>query len=251
MAQGMLRYRGMMLLVFYVVTLLGVTEQTNDSQAKVPLDVSLPLISDAKSAEILLRVLTPVIKAVASKEAIKGLAECMESLGGVGYLENEDVEINIARLFRDANVLSIWEGTTDVLAADLVKVLKGRRGEETLQVLRLLVKGIGGMVKGKDGFAAEKSKLQERYSNWETNVNTRGMEALMYVAREVMLELGEIVAGVLVLADAERDEDEVAGEVARRWLLGEEGISKRWNEVMMWDRRIVFGDAAEVEKVKL
>lgn len=63
----------------------------------------------------LLRLLTPAVKGITAKKAIAGLAECMESLGGVGYLENEDMQFNIARLYRDANVLSIWEGTTDMM----------------------------------------------------------------------------------------------------------------------------------------
>ena len=32
----------------------------------------------------------------------------MECLGGVGYLENDDMQYNIARLYRDANVLPIY-----------------------------------------------------------------------------------------------------------------------------------------------
>ena len=66
-------------------------------------------------AEWLLRLLTPALKGVCSKTAIAGLQECMECMGGVGYLENEDMQYNIARLYRDANVLPIWEGTTDMV----------------------------------------------------------------------------------------------------------------------------------------
>ena len=60
-----------------------------------------------EAVQLLLRVLTPVMKALTAKAAIAGLAECMESMGGPGYLENEDMTFSIARLFRDANVLSI------------------------------------------------------------------------------------------------------------------------------------------------
>ena len=53
---------------------------------------------------ILLRVLTPVVKGLTAKSCIAGLQECMEALGGVGYLENEEgQEFNIARIYRDAN----------------------------------------------------------------------------------------------------------------------------------------------------
>ena len=51
---------------------------------------------------------------VTAKKAIAGLAECIQSLCGGGYLENEDMQFNIARLYCDANILSTWEGTIDI-----------------------------------------------------------------------------------------------------------------------------------------
>ncbi|KAF6230317.1 hypothetical protein HO133_004657 [Letharia lupina] len=42
-----------------------------------------------------------------------GPRECMESLGGGGYIDSIlslEVETNIARVYRDANALSIWGG---------------------------------------------------------------------------------------------------------------------------------------------
>src|SRR4051812_17867053 len=83
------------------------------------------------------RILTPPLKALTGKAAISGLQECMESLGGIGYLENEESQhINIARLYRDVNVLSIWEGTTNVLGSDFVRSLKGRNGLKTIDALQ-------------------------------------------------------------------------------------------------------------------
>ncbi|MCJ1245497.1 hypothetical protein MMC30_002701 [Trapelia coarctata] len=76
----------------------------------------MPSYEDAK---VLLRVLTPVVKELTAKAAIAGLSECMEALGGVGYLENEGVELNVARLLRDACVLSIWEGGAEVEGGDV------------------------------------------------------------------------------------------------------------------------------------
>ena len=82
-------------------------------------------------------VLTPCLKAVTARASISGLQECMEALGGVGYLENEESQhINVARLYRDVNVLSIWEGTTNVLGTDFVKTFNGRNSKPTLKALR-------------------------------------------------------------------------------------------------------------------
>ncbi|WEW58982.1 hypothetical protein PRK78_004450 [Emydomyces testavorans] len=76
-----------------------------------------------------------MVKAQTALRAIKGVRACMENMGGVGYLENEDPLFSIARIFRDACVLSIWEGTTDIMVDDVVRVVKGREGPECLEIL--------------------------------------------------------------------------------------------------------------------
>lgn len=60
--------------------------------------------------------------------------------GRIGYLENEEAQhLNIARLYRDCCVLSIWEGTTDVLATDFVRALKHPKGgQESIDALDAL-----------------------------------------------------------------------------------------------------------------
>jgi acyl-CoA dehydrogenase len=67
----------------------------------------------------LLRVLTPLTKLCTGKQAVLGASEALECFGGAGYVE----DTGLPRLLRDAQVLSIWEGTTNVLALDALKVL--------------------------------------------------------------------------------------------------------------------------------
>lgn len=62
----------------------------------------------------LLRVLTPITKAVTGKQAVAALSETIESFGGAGYIEDTMLPV----LLRDAQVLPIWEGTTNVLSLD-------------------------------------------------------------------------------------------------------------------------------------
>lgn len=115
-----IEYRANVLFNFFVSALLGCVEQEQVAALQGQASHGsrktgkLPGVKNATTAEWLLRVLTPALKGHCSKTAISGLQECMESMGGVGYLENDDMQFNIARLYRDANVLPIWEGTTDV-----------------------------------------------------------------------------------------------------------------------------------------
>lgn len=65
----------------------------------------------------MLRILTPVAKLITAKFAVRAASEAMELLGGNGYIEDFDTP----RLLRDAQVLPIWEGTTNVLVLDSVR----------------------------------------------------------------------------------------------------------------------------------
>lgn len=92
-----LQYRADLMLTAFMAALLGASDTASKSFS--------PLVPDDHHAVLLLlRILTPVAKAYTAKHAIYGVQECMESLGGVGYMENvESPEMNLARIFRDAN----------------------------------------------------------------------------------------------------------------------------------------------------
>ena len=64
----------------------------------------------------LFRLLTPVCKLTTARQAVAATSEIVESFGGAGYVE----DTGLPRLLRDAQVLSIWEGTTNVLSLDLL-----------------------------------------------------------------------------------------------------------------------------------
>ena len=70
------------------------------------------------------RFLTPVVKAVTGKLAVPIVSECMELIGGNAYIE----ESPMPRLLRDAQVLPIWEGTTNILALDALRAASKEGG---------------------------------------------------------------------------------------------------------------------------
>jgi putative acyl-CoA dehydrogenase len=65
------------------------------------------------------RVMTPVVKYWVCKIAPPLLYEAMECLGGNGYVE----EAPLARYYREAPVNAIWEGSGNVMALDVLRVL--------------------------------------------------------------------------------------------------------------------------------
>jgi acyl-CoA dehydrogenase len=66
-----------------------------------------------------LRLLAPLAKLVTGKLAVASASEYLECFGGAGYVENT----GLPRLLRDAQVLPIWEGTTNVLSVDVLRAL--------------------------------------------------------------------------------------------------------------------------------
>jgi putative acyl-CoA dehydrogenase len=67
------------------------------------------------------RLVTPAAKYWVCKTAPAFLYEAMECLGGNGYVE----ESTLPRLYREAPVNAIWEGSGNVMALDVVRALKG------------------------------------------------------------------------------------------------------------------------------
>ncbi len=71
-----------------------------------------------KNRTLLLRMLTPVIKALTAKFSVFAASESLELIGGIAYIE----EHVMPRMLRDAQVLPIWEGTTNIQSLDLLRV---------------------------------------------------------------------------------------------------------------------------------
>ena len=87
--------------------------------------------ADAGDAEAyrLLRIMTPLLKFRACRDARRVTGDAMEVRGGCGYIE----EWSDARLVRDSHLGSIWEGTSNVVALD---VLRAAAREGSLAALR-------------------------------------------------------------------------------------------------------------------
>ncbi len=97
-----LDFYGCFALSFFTSELLGRSECDNDGEA-----------------DRLLRLLTPVTKMYTAKANLKIASEVIEGFGGAGYIE----DVGMAKYLRDSQVLSIWEGTTNVLSLDVLRAL--------------------------------------------------------------------------------------------------------------------------------
>jgi acyl-CoA dehydrogenase len=76
----------------------------------------------------LFRLLVPVAKYRTARDSVSVASYCMEVLGGNGYVR----EHTTPRLLRDTQVLPIWEGASNVISLDVLRVLERERAHEAL-----------------------------------------------------------------------------------------------------------------------
>src|SRR5262249_5350026 len=81
------------------------------------------------------RLLTPIAKYWICKMAPAFVYEAMECLGGNGYVEDSV----LARLYREAPVNAIWEGSGNVICLDVLRALR-REGDAARALLEDLMR---------------------------------------------------------------------------------------------------------------
>lgn len=99
------------------------------------------------------RVLSAVVKVHTARVAVSAIREGLESFGGAGYME----DTGLPGVFRDACVLPIWEGTSNVLAVETSRAL-ARGSDDVMQYLTYLAKGtcwLGGEASSSESTAKE------------------------------------------------------------------------------------------------
>jgi alkylation response protein AidB-like acyl-CoA dehydrogenase len=172
-----------------------------------------------------LRALVPTVKLLTGKDAVAHASEVVEAFGGAGYIE----DTGIPRLLRDAQVLPIWEGTTNVLSLDL---LRAELKDEAVSALIGEVAGRAAPLRTAAPALAGAVDLVERSAEALAK-DVRGWEladgdALQAHMRQFALRLGRTCAAGLLAAHAAhrlaRHGDDraaiVAGRYADRWLAG-------------------------------
>jgi putative acyl-CoA dehydrogenase len=120
--------------------------------------------SDPKEARRA-RILTPAIKYWICKTAPGFVYEAMECLGGNGYVE----DYVLARLYREAPVNAIWEGSGNVMALDLLRALSNADDA------RALIAELLSELRGVPGALALKAKLQDLLSRPDIEACARAL----------------------------------------------------------------------------
>ena len=144
------------------------------------------------------------------------LSEVIESFGGAGYVE----DTGLPMLLRDAQVLPIWEGTTNVLALDTLRAVEAIGG---LAVLKreagFILQGVRepGLVK----ISAQVEGAIERAEAWLDGAAGAGVAEVESGARRCAMTLGRAVELALLARHAqwslEHEQDRRTLAAARRY----------------------------------
>lgn len=172
--------RGAFALAFELVELMGRQEAGE--------------IDDAQKA--LLRVITPIAKLLTAKQAVSVVSECIEAFGGAGYVEDTGLPL----LLRDAQVLPIWEGTTNVLALDTV--LRGELSVGLPALRQRLQQAMSVHNEGRLAKAGQQALAAfEHVSSWLSHNNDP--RRLQAHARRVAMTLGRALELALLVEAGE------------------------------------------------
>ncbi len=191
-----LELRAAFLLAFRVVELLGKDE-----------------CGDATESESqLLRFLIPVAKLYTAKRAIAVASEALEAFGGAGYLE----DTGIPRLLRDAQVLSIWEGTTNILSLDTLRamdksdVLGGWTSDVRYRLSGLKVAALSSCTE-------QTLSALQRIEQYAARAGSAGSEFQQAGARGFAFAVARTEAAALLIEQANAQGDHAAVTSATRW----------------------------------
>ncbi len=190
MSDLQVRFEASFLMTFHAALLLGKEE--------------LKVADENESGT--LRLLIPLVKLYTAKEGVQIASEVIESFGGAGYVE----DTGLPQILRNAQVLAIWEGTTNVLSLDALRAIKKENAGE------FFMKDIMKRINQHSGHDDLKKIITEALKSVETMMKSvSDEENLSTGARDLALSLSRIYCASLLIENAIDERGEI---VARRFI---------------------------------
>ncbi|MCT9096558.1 acyl-CoA dehydrogenase family protein [Haloarchaeobius sp. HME9146] len=186
----------------------------------------------------LMRVLVPIAKSRTARMSVDTASYAMEILGGNGYVK----DFVTHRLLRDAQVLPIWEGTSNILALDVLRALDREDAHEPLlEAIQSNLDAAEHPV-----LADTKESIQAASADLGAALATLATEDGEYAqlqAKELADYIFDVFTGSLLLAEAQSQIDEA--DDARLALVAERFVDRHLREHD--SRGITSGDRFALE----
>lgn len=207
------------LFVYRVVELLGRAENGQASESET----------------LLHRLMTSIVKLTTGKQAVWNASEVIESFGGAGYVN----DTGLPRLLSDVHVLSIWEGTTNVLSIDTLRALKesGTMEAYATELSARLESAKDARLKG----AVLKARAAAEHAERWFGENASRKDVLEAGARRFAMTLGRTLELALLVDHAQWCLDHGHGEralaAARRF--ARDGVDSIDDEALLDESRLL------------
>jgi len=178
---------------------------------------------DDSDAYKLMRLFIPIAKYKTARMSVDTASYAMEILGGNGYVREHTTE----RLLRDAQVLPIWEGPSNILALDVLRALNSENAHEAL------LPYVQGKLDGvehplleelADDVEAEFLELQ----NALATMATEGGDYAQYHAKRLADFIFDVVSAALLLEEAQWQIDEE--DDGRKALVAQRFVETRFGD---------------------
>jgi alkylation response protein AidB-like acyl-CoA dehydrogenase len=192
-----------------------------------------------ETQQSVLRLLTPLLKLWTGKLAVSIASEACECLGGAGYLEDS----GMPQLLRDAQVWSIWEGTSNVQALDFLRAFRVSGG---LQPLLSAQRAVLSQAQAPEleGCLRVARDASTRIAEWLQKATAGERDALEAGARDVALATARTLALSLLARHAawslHAESDPRPAAAARRF--AELGLL-RFKSASIGDAAMLAGDS--------
>ncbi|KAK4082752.1 uncharacterized protein Triagg1_1642 [Trichoderma aggressivum f. europaeum] len=243
LSKSHMSYKARLILLLYLSSILQLNGQRSSGDEALRFCVGSG--TTAEDMKLVFRWLVPAAKAVICCEAVNNIGLCMGFLGGVGYMENEEGEFNIARLYRDMSAGPIVEGTSNVLAAYAVNLIEGNTGSATLTAIDTAVFA---HLKSHRSLTLERKLILESWSRLKLVLSDSSIEHIQ-TAESFVRHILDLICAALLITDAGRDDDGEACEFAKRWVLQVCGATEHYYKKvevpgkLLLDQKLCYGNS--------
>jgi acyl-CoA dehydrogenase len=183
------------------------------------------------------RLLIALLKMRTAEEAIAFAHEAIEMHGGNGYIE----DFVTPRLLRDAQVLTVWEGTANILGLEVLRLMRKYRVHE--QFIAKMTKALSTLSADVERLAAPVKQGLHELAEALKQLNGQPEEVQTFHAKKIANRLCDLYLSVVALERAQENERNCLiaqlflQHIWNRDLVDEQMLSVRHFEMMIHEQK--------------
>ena len=183
-------------------------------------------IPSTEEESVLHRLLIAILKKESAEQAIHFSHEAIEMHGGNGYIE----DFVLPRLLRDAQVLTVWEGTANILGLEVLRLMNKHRAHEYF--LMNIKKELSLLPEDLLAYSAPITEGIEKLEELLKKVINSNLDTQTYHAKRIAELMANIFESVIALKDAHM----LGGE--RKRMIAEVFIEHTWKQTEWIDEEM-------------